>query len=783
MTKLVFFLFISITFTAVFTSATTISGKIYDEETNQPVSLATIIVVDHAQSILANEDGYFRINLPEGHYNLKFTHVAYYSLTKEFDVDDTEIETDIYLKPATIELPAIKVYDRNYDAAQRIIIEAIKRKDEILSALKSYDFDAYTKLVIRNTDTSKTDSTNMMLITETQVKAFWEYPDRYKEIITARKQSANIDAAGNMVSVGKILNFNSNRIDFGEQSIVSPTAKDALDHYNYYLLDTLMIDSLPVFLLEVEPKNNTTPLFQGTIQIADSSYAVVGVDLTFNAGFDNPYISSFDLKQEFQQFQNKYWMPTVIKYDGIVNIPFPGIPTFSFDYTAALHQFHFEPEHQDTVFNEYVLEVDNNADDYDSTQWYANQLIPLSEMEQVGYHYIDSMENNKPLYKKLLPLLPAAVYVAGYAQDFFHFNRVEGAYIGGKYSFDRLDYRLSFDLKTGYAFDADFWQHRYGFHYTFDRQTKLKFGAQYYDEVRTQNTIISKPNGNSTLISLFEKTDPYNYHREKGYSLSASIKPFHHTVFSITYHDNKQYSMTNHSDYSLFSTDTVYRENLPIPEGKLRSLSAKIQYDSSNLMKLKGKESKFRTYPYTSVTIGAEKADPSFIENDYTFTQLYAALYTERRVMGIGIGKLFVFGGKAITGQLPPQKYFTVDYGAEILGYAMTFKTFDKTNFSGTRVLCAYYNQDFGSMLFKKSGLPYIKDIPFSLSLNAGIFWADQKKNYYPSAIDYFNQTDNPYSEIGFGIGRLPFLVKLYFTWQLSDYDTNKFNFGFDLSF
>ncbi len=780
MTKLIVYLSILL-IAAGSTSAVTLNGKVYDAVTKQPIPFSTIIVTDRAQSIMSNEEGYFRLKLLKGKYSVKFSHVAYYSVVEDIDMDSTDIEVSIYLNPAFIELPTINVYDRNYDAAQRIILQAIKRKDEILSQLNKYNFEAYTKVVVR--DTSKSDSTNILLITETQLKAFWEYPDRYKEIITARKQSANLDASGNLVAIGKILNFNSNRIDFGEQSIVSPTAKDALDYYNYYLLDTLYYDSSLIYLLEIEPKSKTTPLFQGTIRIADSSFAVVGVDITFNEGFDNLIIKSLKLEQEFQEFHQKYWMPTVIKYFAIIDIPIPLIPTLSFDYTAALHQFHFEPDRQDTVFNDYVLEVDEHADDYDSTRWYDNQLIPLTDIEIVGYNYIDSVENNKPLYKKLLPLIPASIYLVGFAQDYFHFNRVEGPYLGGKFSVDGIKDKFAVHLKTGYSFDAEIWQHRYNFTYLFNDKRKLKFGFEYQDEIKTQNTVISKPNGNSTLKSMFEKTDPYNYHLEKGFNLTTSIRPFSKVNIFLSYNDYNQYSIFNNSDYSFFNRKSSYRENPTISEGKLRSFSFKVQYDSRHLMKIKGKERIITSYPFTILKIGGEKADPSFIDNDFNFTQLYTSLYTERRVLGLGIGKLSMYGGKTVSGVLPPQKYFTIDYGADIMGYSMTFKTLDKLLFSGNRVFSLYYNHDFGTMLFKKSRLPFIQNIPYSFNLHGGVFWTDLNNHIYQIGDEYIKQTDKPYSEVGFGIGRLPLLLKVYFTWQLSAYDTNKFYWGLDIGF
>lgn len=757
-----------------------VRGQMFDNDTKEPIPFVSVTLPAEGQSILGNEEGYFKLKLSDGPHELKFSHVAYYSKMESIAAASDEVVLEIYLDRAMIELPDISVYEKNYDAAQRIIIEAIRRKDEILSALNSYNCEAYTKLIIK--DTSKDELTDFLLITETQLKAYWRYPDEYKEVITARKQSANIDPTNNLVTVGEILNFNSNRIDIGKKSLVSPTAKDALDYYNYYLLDTLLIDSSVVFLFELEPKSESTPLLAGTIMIADSSFAVVGVKLGVNDAFDNPLIKELKLEYAYQEFESKYWMPTVIKYDAIVDIPFPTIPVVSIAYTAALHKYQFEPEDQDTVFDEYVLEVDESADEIDSAAWYANQMIPLTALEEIGYDYIDSVENNKPLYKKVLPLIPASIYLVGYAQDFFHFNPVEGAYLGAKVGVDLFDERLKLLLKSGYAFDADLVQHRYGFDYTLDKKSRLAFGAEYSDMAKTQHSVISNPNGNSSLKALFYKADPYDYHREKGFTVKTSVNPLSKLKLGLSYNDYEHFSLSNNSDFSLFNRDADYRINAQVAEGRMRSIMGSIGYDSRNLMRLKGKERKLQSYPLSRIEVGYEKSDPSWFDSDFEFSRIYASLYTERGVLGAGTGRMRLSGGKTLSGDLPPQRYFAVDFASDVLMYDMTFKTIDIYNFTGNRVVSFYYDHDFGTLLFKKSGIPLIEDLPISLSLHGGFFWTDFHSHDNFDGDEFYWQTDRLYRELGFGIGRLG-LFRTYFTWQLSDYDTDEFNWGLDIGF
>lgn len=753
-----------------------IKGTIYNEETGKPVPFATVRVEGTGQSMLANEAGRYRLRLSEGTYRLKFSHVAYYSEQLSVSAFDSVVVQDVYLRPSLVELPGIKVYERAYDPAQKIILEAIARKEEILAKIHAYNFEAYSKLVV--CDTAKDDSSNILVITESQLTSSWEYPHKYKEIVVARRHSSNLQGAEVLTAVGELTNFNENRLDFGEFSVVSPTAKDALDYYNYYLLDTVYIDNQMVFRLEIEPKSETDPLFAGTIDIVDSTFAVVGVDLGFNEAFDIPYVVNPRYSEHYAQFEGEYWMPIEIRFFGIAKISLPGVPIMSFDYVVALHNFTFNTTHPKGTFDEYWIEVAEDADDIDSATWNAGQLIPLTPEEIRGYQRIDSIVNApRPLYKKLIRWsVGAAFLVTGGNYDFFHFNRVEGAYLGAGVTLDKLVPNAKLRLKSGYAFSGEYWQHNYGISHTLSKRQKLKIGVEYHDEIRRRPTIISTPEANSTLMALTNKTDPFDYFLEKGFVFRFSTKVVSHVGFGVVYRDLNQYSVPNNTEYSLFRETKRRRPNPAIVNGKLRSVSGHFSYDSRKLYKYKGKERKFWSSSYTLLFIVAEMASPDFIDNDFDFARYRVSLYRRQRTLGLGSSSIYLYAG-ASDKALPPQKYFTVDFGEGLFERETYFKTLGETNFSGSRALAVYANHDFGRVLFRKSGLPLIKDIPFTLSVHGGAFWTDFKNHPTQPGDDFVRIARKPYRELGFSLGRItPLYLRVYFTWQLSDYNTNSFS-------
>ncbi|PWB73667.1 hypothetical protein C3F09_05005, partial [candidate division GN15 bacterium] len=441
-----------------------IHGTVYDSSTQQPVGFVTVHVVGSGKTALTNEQGQYRIVVDSLPAELKFTHVAYYTDHRTVHVAALDSAYDVMLRPSFIEMPGIRVYGRQYEPGEQIIVEAIRRKKEILARLRQFSCDAYTKLIVR--DMKKPDSNNIFLITESQVSCFWEAPDRYKEIITARKQSANLKAEQNLVAVGQILNFNENRIGPG---MVSPTAEDALKYYRYYLLDTIEVDSQQVFVLEVEAKNDIDMLFEGTIQIADSTYDVVAVDVGVNRGLPQSFIRDPHYRQRCARFSGGIWMPVEIQLSLEIkfSIKIPGVPDhLSMKHVASLYSYSFARDEKRARFDEFALEVDPAADRVDSSIWRTQQAIPLTIEELAGYQRIDSVRHApKPAYKQLPAMIFGAAVVASLQRDLFHFNRVEGAYAGLGFTLRKPVPNTDLRLKSGYAFDGEFWQHAYGVTY------------------------------------------------------------------------------------------------------------------------------------------------------------------------------------------------------------------------------------------------------------------------------------------------------------------------------
>jgi hypothetical protein len=182
-----------------------------------------------------------------------------------------------------------------------------------------------------------------------------------------------------------------------------------------------------------------------------------------------------------------------------------------------------------------------------------------------------------------------------------------------------------------------------------------------------------------------------------------------------------------------------------------------------------------------------EHASPDFIDNDFDYRRYFVNVFRRQRTLDQGLSSVGIYAGSS-DGDLPPQRYYSVDFGDPYFFSGLGFNTLDQTNFGGSRALAVAARHEFRRRLFVASGLPLVRDIPYWLSVHGGIFWTDFKHHAGREGDDAINVAGQPYREIGFGLGNLtpfimPFNFALHFTWQLSDYETSDWSIflGLDL--
>jgi hypothetical protein len=482
-------------------------------------------------------------------------------------------------------------------------------------------------------------------------------------------------------------------------------------------------------------------------------------------------------------------MPCEIRLTGEsrprIKVPILGLSgQVSFEEIALLDGFRFDEGKPPTGVNEYRVVVQEGADRRESSAWTEPPAIPLTDEEQAAWARADSAARNTPFIRKVGEGVGAAARLAS-DPGFFHYNRVDGFSIGAAHDWHASP-DIAFTTKLGYALGSRDWQYRLGSRVCLSEPARLWVGAWYHDETVARPTLVSS-HYDPTFRALFAHADPLDYYRERGLGLSLEMKVFDLTRLSLMYNDARQSSLETLTSYPFDWTRHPPSGNPPIRDGHLRSVSASLAYDSRQFLRTGGQDLRLSPPSWTAASIGLEIAAPSVIPNDFSYRRYTLALGRAQATPGLGTTTVSLAAGIA-TGAVPPQRFFTVDFGMEFLAIeGRGFTTLNRTNFYGNRALMLMVRHDFGRLLFARSGLPLVRNLPFNLSLNGGVFWTDFSKHALIPIGAPLASAPKPYAEAGFALGNLtpflsPFNLSVHFAWQLSSYPTRRFRFGIGIT-
>ncbi len=717
---------------------------------------------------------------------------------------------------ATVAAPASDTADPD-----SIVARAIARRNDVLAAIGHVRYEAYVKYVARDLNPRRDTARSVLFLSETHSTAYWEPRRHYQEIVDARRQSRGYGPPRSLVAVDEIVDVNRATIVLGGYTsagrsreegferrgggrshsyvVPSPIGRDAFDRYAFRLLDTVAVGGRRAYRLAVIPRSSTTPLFVGTIEVADSTFDLLAMDLGFNDAVRFGSVRYLRYREISADAGDGRWLPVEVHLSGevrpnitaeglprqVAGVSIPGLPEeLAFEQVAALGSFRFDAGDRPPGLGEYRVIVRDDADHPDTATWDEPGAVPLTDAERAAWIRSDSAARHPPALIRIGQGIGAVGEVAS-NPGYFHFNRVDGYYLGIAPTW-RAAPELILDTKLGYALGSRAWQYRFGGQVRLSQDQRMWVGAAYGDETVSRPTLISNQY-NPTFRALFSRADPLDYYRERGLNVALRTKLLDLTQLELGYEDARQSSLDTLPGYSFHSTRYPPRDNPPIAAGHLRAVSATLSWDSRQMVR--SGETDFRLNPasWTRITAGVEVAAPSVLPDDFSYRRYQVQIERAQPLFGWGTTTISAVGGIA-TGLVPPQRYFTVDFGMDFLAVeGNAFSTLSRTNYYGNRAAVLTVRHDFDRILLARSGLPLIRDLPFTLSVQGGLFWADFV-NHRPSPADSMLATaPTPYTEVGFSLGNLtpflsPFNFSATFAWQLSSYATRRFRFGIGLT-
>ena len=292
----------------LFSQSYKIHGLVLDDSTHESLPYATIRVDQTDIVTSSNKEGAFLLELPGGEHSLLVTYVGYNAKTVAVSVPG-QSSVRVALTPALIQMPEVSIAADAEDPAIEIMRQAIKRRTKNYEGLKNYEISGYKKDIFYKGD-------QIAMIDEKFVRHVYEEGKMSKEFVLSthkteniknQKMNINLNIAWALFFVNGTLNVG---IGNARSQPVFPLADNALQYYDFKLLQTKFAGKNATYIIQVIPRTNVEPLIRGKIFIDDATYAVIGADIETTEGWHIPLVKSFVMKiQQTYANYNGFWIP------------------------------------------------------------------------------------------------------------------------------------------------------------------------------------------------------------------------------------------------------------------------------------------------------------------------------------------------------------------------------------------------------------------------------------------------------------------------------------------
>ena len=270
-------------------------------------------------------------------------------------------------------------------------------------------------------------------------------------------------------------NFYKNSISLFGKSFVSPMSKQGNLYYDYFLVDSVLVENSKIYEIRYRPKNTKNLTFKGTFWLDAESFALKKIEATLPQTANLNYVNNLIFFQNFEKIDTtKYFYSSVNQTVGFnYNFTFDKNKNFVEAILDRKSKYGKASLHSDTV-------VMKEAENYGV----------VSEENRQFSSAIDSLNNTK-LLKVAYTLVD--IFMNGYV----HVGKFDLGPVFGFLRYNALEgFRPTFSARTGRKMSENFTAGGY-FGYGF-KDKKIKYGGEI-------QTCFGKENRH--LIGIFYDND------------------------------------------------------------------------------------------------------------------------------------------------------------------------------------------------------------------------------------------------------------------------------------
>jgi hypothetical protein len=445
---------------------------------------------------------------------------------------------------------------------------------------------------------------------------------------------------------------------------VFPLADNAMQYYDFKLLQTKFAGKNATHIIQVIPRTNVEPLIRGKIFIDDATYAVIGADVETNEGWHIPAVKSFLMKiQQTYANYNGFWIPQyselslagqVSALGGLVSmdrmelsevfsassckvngtIPdslryarrskYGGYTTDTTKRVSALKRYRKTkqvPAVEDLTYEPAVAPPELSTIAINTLR-----PLPLTAKEVTAFAQLDSTQTLDKVFKpqgalgvltsssdtnvSLLKQMGKALWNYG----MLHNNRVEGITPGAYIDIDNMASDFYYNGAASYSFGLKRVEGTIGGGWNLGDDHLDRIDANAWDNARPwQSSSDITKTINSIGFTVTGK-DYFNYLRSTGFNLGVHKYFTDYSYVKLYFVSGRERSVPNNSYISLWKDR---RLNPTIQEGYDNALQLQCGYES-------GKDNGFVSWGEYSMQLAARVSLPK-LGSDFDYQRVFVS--------------------------------------------------------------------------------------------------------------------------------------------------------------
>jgi hypothetical protein len=777
---------------------TIISGKVYDAITREPLPFVNLLLRNTSSGTSTDIDGTYKLETSSVSDSIEASYVGYKPASKPFANHKTQ-NIDFFLEPESQNLNEVLIHPGE-NPAWRIMRKMVEHKaDNDPSKLESYRFEAYNKLEFDLNNIPKkyekkkvlkpvkfifnyVDSSNIKekpylptFISESVSDIYYiSNPTIKKEVIRATKFSGfkNPSMSQFTGDMYQDINIYKNSSLIFSQAFISPLTGNWNAFYKYYLIDSTYINGHHCYQIQFIPKHISELAFYGNMWIADTSFALLRIEMTVTKDANLDYVQDFSVVQEYTYVDNKYWMLSKNKLVVDFALSQKGMGLYG-RKTTLYDNFVINKPEDEKFYNPFKrITVLDSANSRSNSYWDSIRQEPLSKDEKNIYSMVDTFQTLS-IYKHALNTVTLIAtgyktlgdFEIGPITDFYSHNTVEGDRFrfGGRTS---NNFSKWYELSGYVAYGLKDQKTKYDIEYKafITKEPWQQIDVSYNDDVKILGRSERLFHEDNILTSLLSREPISNLTEIKETKITYDRDIFEGLNFRFSF-VNKVFIPTEGAGYLVYTSPGDLDTKTSVYDPELQ-VYMNLSFNQKYMIYSVSRKSLGTIYPVLLVRY--TKGLQGIFNGDYRYQKLVAGISYTLHINPLGRTNLNAESGK-IWGNVPYLEMFLPPGNETYVYDRASYNLMNYYEFTSDQYLALTAEHHFEGLFLNR--IPLMRKLKWREVatyrwLAGSVNKANEETVIFPP--NMYNLTGKPYSETGVGIENIFNVIRVDALWRLS---------------